>query len=136
MEDLEVLKDGVCQLDPGRPAFPVEDLDLESRPEGFDDGVVETVADRAHRWQQSRFACSPGKRPEGELHSLVRVDCQPGVGFGFPVKDRHPESVGDQCRGLSGVDRPADDAAAERVEHDTAVELALTGAVLGDVGDP
>tara|TARA_B100000315_G_C14580941_1_gene590427 strand:+ start:183 stop:692 length:510 start_codon:yes stop_codon:yes gene_type:complete len=108
VEDLEVLEDGVGQLDSGPPAFPVEDLDLESRPEGLDYGVVETVADRAHRWQQSRLAGSPGERPGHELHSLVRVDDQPGVGFGLPVRDGHPERIGDQCRSLSRVDRPAD----------------------------
>jgi hypothetical protein len=31
---------------------------------------------------------------------------------------------------------PADDAAAEDVDDDAAVELALAGGVLGDVGDP
>jgi len=60
VEDLEVPEDGVGLLDPGPPAFPVEDLNLESRPEGLDYGVVETVADRAHRWQQSRLAGSSG----------------------------------------------------------------------------
>ena len=134
--DLEVLEDGVGQLNPSPPAFPVEDLDLESRPEGLDYGVVETVADRAHRWQQSRLAGSPGERPGHELHSLVRVDDQPGAGFGLPVRDGHPERIGDQCRSLGRVDRPADNASAECVEHDTTVELAFAGPVFGDVGDP
>ncbi len=39
-------------------------------------------------------------------------------------------------RGGSRVDRPADHAAAVDVEHDGAVDAALAGGVLGDVGDP
>ena len=50
--------------------------------------------------------------------------------------DRHPERVAGQRRGRVVADRPADDAAAERVEHDRAVDLALAGRVLGDVGQP
>ena len=49
--DLEVLEDGVGQLDPSPPAFPVEDLDLEASPKRFDDSVVRAVVDRSHRWQ-------------------------------------------------------------------------------------
>ena len=52
------------------------------------------------------------------------------------VLDRHPERVARQRRGRVVADRPADDAAAERVEHDGAVDLALPGRVLGDVGQP
>ncbi len=33
VEDLKVIEHGVGQLDPGPPALPVGDLDLESRPE-------------------------------------------------------------------------------------------------------
>ena len=39
-------------------------------------------------------------------------------------------------RGRPGIDRPADDSAAERVEYDSAVHLALPCGVFGDVGDP
>jgi hypothetical protein len=55
VEDLEVLEDGVGQLDPGPPAFPVEDLDLESHPEGPDYGVVETVVDQDHLYSPVSF---------------------------------------------------------------------------------
>src|SRR5918993_2926408 len=48
VENLEVLEQGVGELDPGSPAAAVEQLGLDSAPEGFDDGVVVAVADRAH----------------------------------------------------------------------------------------
>jgi len=86
VEDLDVLEDGVCQLDPGPPAFPVEDLDLESRPEGFDDGVVETVADLSHRWQQPGLAGSPGERPGRELPwSEWMISPESGAGWRFEM---------------------------------------------------
>ena len=53
VEDLEVFEDGVGQFDAGPPSLPVEQLDLHSSPEGFDDGVIEAVADRTHRRDQT-----------------------------------------------------------------------------------
>ena len=53
VEDLEVFEYGVGQFDAGAPPLPVEELDLHPGPEGFDDGVVETVPDRARRRHQT-----------------------------------------------------------------------------------
>ena len=47
VSDLEVLEDGVGQLDAGPPALAVEQLDLHPRPERLDHGVVEAVPDAA-----------------------------------------------------------------------------------------
>jgi len=55
---------------------------------------------------------------------------------GLALLDRHPERVCRQAGGRVVADRPADHAAAERVEHDRAVDLALARRVLGDVGHP
>jgi hypothetical protein len=55
---------------------------------------------------------------------------------GFPVLDGHSESIGDERGLLIRIDRPSDDASAVDVENDSAVELALPGGMLGDVGDP
>jgi hypothetical protein len=43
--------------------------------------------------------------------------------------------IGRQVRSRPGVDGPANDAAAEGVNHNAAIELALAGGVFGDVGD-
>jgi hypothetical protein len=48
----------------------------------------------------------------------------------------HAEGVEHEQRGLGAVDRPADHVAGERVRDDAAVDLALAGRVLGDVGHP
>ena len=48
----------------------------------------------------------------------------------------HPQGVRGQVSPLGGAGGPADDAAAEHAGHDAAVDLALAGGVLGDVGDP
>jgi len=48
----------------------------------------------------------------------------------------HAQRVVDQCRLATPIDGPADHLAAEGVEHDAAVDLALPGRVLGDVGEP
>ena len=46
VEDLEVLEDGVGQLDAGLPSAAVEQPDLHPARERFDDGVIERVADQ------------------------------------------------------------------------------------------
>jgi len=45
VEDLEVLEDGIRELDVGPPVSAVEELDLHPAPEGLDDRVVVAVAD-------------------------------------------------------------------------------------------
>jgi hypothetical protein len=136
VEDLEVLEQGVGELDAGSPAAAVEELGLDPAPEGFDDGVVVAVADRAHGWDQPGLLGPAGERPGCELQAVVGVDHGPGGWVGAAVGDGHAERVGGQGRGLGGVDGPAHDSTGVHVEHDRAVELALPGGVLGDVGDP
>jgi hypothetical protein len=46
------------------------------------------------------------------------------------------DGVDHEGRFAATVDGPADHSAREEVEHDAAVDLALTGRVLGDVGQP
>lgn len=75
------------------------------------------------------------RRPvELKLGAVVGVDDRAATGVA--LLDRHPERVARQPCGGVVADRPADDAAAERVEHDRAVDLALPRGVLGDVGQP
>jgi hypothetical protein len=50
--------------------------------------------------------------------------------------DGHAQRVGGQINLLAGIDGPADDPAGVRVDDDAAVDLALPGGMLGDVGDP
>jgi hypothetical protein len=77
------------------------------------------------------------RRPvESALDALVGVDDKARCRVGLPALDRHAQCIGDERRGLGGVDGPADDSAAVGIEHDTAVELAFSGWVLGDVGHP
>nr|WP_234935367.1 MULTISPECIES: hypothetical protein [Mycobacteriaceae] len=75
------------------------------------------------------------RRPvESALHAVIAVNND--AGLRIAISDRHAQGVGDQGRGLAGVDRPPDDSPGERIEDHRAVHLALIGAVFGDVGDP
>jgi hypothetical protein len=58
------------------------------------------------------------------------------AGLWVAVGDGHPQSIGDQGRGLTRIDRPSDHPPGKRVQHDRAVHLAFIGAVFGDIGDP
>lgn len=58
------------------------------------------------------------------------------LGVRAALADGHAERVGDQRGRLGAVDRPADNHAREGVQHGAAVDLALPGGMLGDVGHP
>ena len=70
------------------------------------------------------------------LGAVVGVDHNFAGGVSVAVGDCDAECSGDQRCVLAVVDRPAHDASEERVAHDEAMGLALTGGVLGDVGGP
>src|SRR5665648_250308 len=74
------------------------------------------------------------RRPvESALGAVVRVNDRRDRAAGL---DRHVERVDDQLGVLDVVDGPADDLATVGVHHGAAVDLALPGRVLCDVGDP
>jgi hypothetical protein len=72
--------------------------------------------------------------PEFALGALVGVNH--GSAEGVALGDGHPEGVGDERGVRACVDRPTDHSSGEHVEHHRAVDLALAGRMLGDVGDP
>lgn len=67
---------------------------------------------------------------------MIAMDHDFAVGVWVAVGDGHAERVRDERRVLAVIDRPANDASTERVEHDAAVKLSFSRGVLGDVGDP
>ena len=97
---------------------------------------VVAVADRPHRRHQPGLPGPLGERPGGELDVpwsewiTVPPRRRRGCSIAMPSALVTSAAVG------RGVDRPADHAAGEGVEHDRAVDLALAGGVLGDVGHP
>ena len=97
--------------------------------------AVVAVTDRTHRRQQTGVDRSLGERPRSELRPLVAVDDGRSL-CRATLLDRHAQGIRyERCRGM-GIDRPAYDAAAERIEDDRAVHLAFAGRVLGDVRHP
>lgn len=49
VEEFDVVVDGAGELDPGLPAFAVEELDLHPPPERLDHRIVVCAADGPHR---------------------------------------------------------------------------------------
>jgi hypothetical protein len=74
VEDLEVLKDRVGQLDAGSPPLAVQEFGLHPGPERLDDGVVVGVTDGAHRGQQPGLLGALGERPRSELRAVIAMD--------------------------------------------------------------
>src|SRR5207253_5699958 len=78
VEALDVIEDGHPRLRVGAPAGPVDQLALQRGEEALGQGVVERVADRAHRRGDARPSAP---LPEGQTRILtasVRVMNEPG----------------------------------------------------------
>ncbi len=96
------------------------------------------------------------RRPlESGLAALVAVNDRVRISWSAAI-DGHAQRIRHRCSGRPGIDRPADNSAAGRVEYDSAVhlavpcgvfdsftfdvttssDLAVPCGVFGDVGDP
>jgi len=134
VEDLEVLKDRIRELDACPPGLAVQGSSTCIRLQN--DSIIalsKQPPDRAHRGWESRVERPPRERPGRELGALIRVDDRP---VGPAPLDGHAQGVGDQSGGRRHVDRPADDPTASDVENDRTIDLALSRRVHGDIGDP
>ena len=71
VEDLQVLKVRVGELDAGLPPVAVQQFGLHPRPEGLDHGIDAPigVTDGAHGGQQPGVSGALGERPQ--------VNCEP-----------------------------------------------------------
>jgi hypothetical protein len=75
-----------------------------------------------------------GERPRDEARTVVAV--QDGLWRCRSRSRRHEQSVVHEHGVVASVDRPADDASREQVEHGAAIKRALAGVVLGHIGQP
>jgi hypothetical protein len=71
-----------------------------------------------------------------DVYRLLAVAVDHGAELGATAPAGHLQGVDDQLGSHVIGDRPADHDPAEHVEDRGAVDLALGGGVLGDVGDP
>jgi hypothetical protein len=109
-EHLDLFEHGVGELGPAVPdQAPVEQLGLHRGEERFRDGVVERVADAAHRCEQSGLPETPSERQGDVLRSVVAVKDRAGCGSAAPVRD--VERVDDELGSQMVRDRVADDEA-------------------------
>lgn len=90
--------------------------------------------DPAHRSEEAGLAEPVPEEPAGVLHSSVHVNH--GSRFGAPPPAGHLKRVDDDLGSDPVADRPADDAAAERVDDGGAVDPSVSRAMLCDVAEP
>ena len=111
----------------------VEQLALQRGEEGLGDGVVQRVADGAHRAEQAGVAEALSEHPGRVLAAVIGM----GDGaVGATPQAGHLEGVDDELGAEVVGDRPADDPSGPGVDDDGEVDPALAGAVLGDVLHP
>src|SRR5690348_17568965 len=97
----------------------LEQFAFEGREEALAQGVVIGIADRTHRGSHTGLTTAVAELDRGVLRTLVGVvDHAPGS----PCHERHVQSIEHQSCGERGGHRPANDAAAEGVEHHREIE--------------
>ncbi len=126
--------DCAVQLVAGAPAATIQDVLLQQRVPGLHRGVVTGRGDPPHRALQSRSGQDRPERSGPKLRAAVRVHYHDAAGL--PSGDGGPQGADGELGGHALVEGVADDAVAEQVLDRAAVELALGGGVLGDVGQP
>jgi hypothetical protein len=67
VERFDSFEDRLGQFGPGLPAAAVEEFELEGPEERFGHGIVQGVADGAHRSEQPRRPEPLAERPRGVL---------------------------------------------------------------------
>ena len=118
-------EDGVGKLVPRLPRFRVEELELHVAPERLHHRVVVTIADGAHRGEQSGVAEALPERPGRVLRAVIGMQDRrrvAGLFVGLAADDGHAERVDDEFGAHVLGDRPADDQAGVGVHDRGAVQ--------------
>ena len=134
VEGLDPGEDRSGEPGTGGPVVPIEEFALEAGEEALGDGVVQRVADGAHRAEQPGVAKALPEDPAAVVRSVIRVGDRT-LGWAS-APGGHVDGVGDELGAHVISDRPAHDAPGPGVDDDGEVDPALTAAVLGDVLDP
>ena len=110
-----------------------QQLAFKRGEEAFAHGVVIGVSHRTHRRAHAGLTAALAELDRGVLRTLVGMMDH---ARGPPRRQRHVQSIEHQLAGKCRRHRPADNAAAERIEHDGEIEKACPGRNVGDVGHP
>ena len=113
--------------------MPCEELALERGEEALAHGIVVRIAHRPHRRAHASVAAALAEPDRGVLRTLVRVvdhSLRP------PPQKRHVQSAEHQLGGKCRRHRPADDAAAIRIEHDGEIEKAGPRRYISNIRHP
>jgi hypothetical protein len=130
---LDEIEDRHPRLDLGLEASPVEQFAFERGKGTLAHGVVEAIADSAHRRPHPSLRTALAEGERGVLAALVGMMDHAGCA---PLRERHVQRLEHQLGAQVSLHGPANDASAERVEDHGEIEKAGPGRDVGDVGDP
>ena len=74
IEGLDIVEEGAASFFEGGEALVIDDFVFKAAPEGFDEGVVVTVAFAAHGSDQTVLGEDLAVSGTGELHPAIGVD--------------------------------------------------------------
>src|SRR5229473_849233 len=127
------LEDGHARFYLGFEAAAVEQFTFERGEETLAHRVIEAIADRAHRGPHAGLAATLAEGERSVLATLVRMMDHGG---GPALPQRQVERLQHQFGAQMGCHRPADDSAAESVEHYRQVKKPGPSRDVSYVGDP
>jgi len=130
---LDKLEGRECRLTLIRESMLDEQFAFERRVEALAHRVVVTITGRARRQRDGGFTTPLAKGYRRILTALVRVG---NDAFGPAAQDCHIERIQYQFRSQVRGHRPADDAPAENVEHDSEEKKSGQRRDIRDVCDP
>ena len=133
VEALDELEDSNARFGLRLEATPIEQLAFERGEEALRHRVVVSVSDRSHRGANTRLPTSFAELDRGILRALIRM-VDHAVRPSLP--ERHVEGIEHHLRVQGGRHRPADDPAAEGIEHDRQIEEAGPCRNIRDISHP
>jgi hypothetical protein len=134
VEAFDVVEDGHPGLRMRAPLTTVDQLALERGEERFGHGVVEAVADGAHRGRNAGLTAATAEGQAGVLRTVIGVVDQSSARS--PIPQRHLQCVQHQLRPEVVGHTPADHTSRIRVNDHRQVEEPLPRREIGDIGAP
>ena len=134
VKGFDVVEDGTARLRKGGEALVIDDFVFEAAPEGFDEGVIVTIAFAAHGSDEAVMGEDLPVSRAGKLRASIGVDDKSSSGA--TLAERHTQG-GDHETGIEDlVHGPADHPPGADVEDGDKVQPALAGEDAGGIGDP
>src|SRR5438128_7582406 len=134
IEGFDVVEDGGACLSEGGEATMIDELVFEAAPEGFDEGVIVTVALATHGRAQTMLRQDLTVSGAGELAPTIGVKDEPGSGAALAY--RHTQGRDGQWSIQARTHSPTDNPTAKDIQDRDQIQPTLPSQHARRVTDP